>query len=489
MTERYCPLQFPTLPGLRRWLACLGWFLLGCIPIVAQPPVTSPDPASFVYIDTITIDGNRKTRPSYILRELEFAAGDSIRQSDLAAVLERNRLRLLNTALFARCDIAVRNWRAGQHVALHIQVAENWYIYPIPVFSLADRNFNVWWKEYDRSLQRVNYGINWVHNNLTGRADQLNAAAQFGYANEYRLTYKRPALNRRQTIGMQASIGYWRTREVAYMTQENKLVFRVTPQDWQLERRSLELGLTWRPGLFTTHSFIAEYRDNRIADSVASELNPAFFLRGQRHQRHASLVYQLGLDHRDIRPYPLNGWLFVLEVRKNGLLPTDNFHLFRTQAEYNRYTSFDQRFSLETAVKGRMTFPRNRPPYYNNQALGYGGNFVRGYEYYVVDGLDFGLLKNSLRINLFNRSFNLDRFVPIDAFKIIPLKLYLTVNSDFGYANDPYYAWNNPLANRVLWGYGIGLDLVAYYDKLARFEWSRNDLGDSGFFLTIKTGI
>ena len=24
---------------------------------------------------------------------------------------------------------------------------ENWYIFPIPKFELADRNFNVWWKE------------------------------------------------------------------------------------------------------------------------------------------------------------------------------------------------------------------------------------------------------------------------------------------------------------------------------------------------------
>lgn len=452
----------------------------------AQTGVHKPD---FLYLDTITIEGNRKTKPTYILRELEFKTGDSLPVKGLPDLLERNRLRLLNTSLFSRCEIVVRNWAADGHATLHIQLVEAWYLYPIPLFSLADRNFNVWLNEFDGSLRRVNYGFNLTHKNLTGHADELRAAVQFGYSNEYRVAYIRPAINRQQTLGLYASAGFWRTREVAYSTFENRLQLRVSRNDWQLERRQLEVGMTWRPKLLTTHAFRFEFNDNRVADSIAAELNPAFFLHSNRRQRNLGFVYNLVLDHRDIRPYPMKGWYMAAEIRQNGLLPGDNFHLTRLHADFSKFITFNERFSLASSLRGRTTLQRSRPPYFNNQALGYGGNFVRGYEYYVVDGLDFALVKNSLRIGLVNWTIDFGKYVPVEAFRVLPLKIFLTLNSDFGYANDPYYGIGNPLANRMIYGYGIGIDVVAYYDKLARFEYSWNDMGVGGFYITVNTGI
>ena len=71
----------------------------------------------------------------------------------------------------------------------------------------------------------------------------------------------------------------------------------------------------------------------------------------------------------------------------------------------------------------------------------------------------------------------------------MPIKVYLAFNNDLGWANDPHYAATNPLTNRLLYGYGPGLDVVAYYDKSVRFEWTWNDLGEGGFFLRINTGL
>ena len=58
-------------------------------------------------------------------------------------------------------------------------------------------------------------------------------------------------------------------------------------------------------------------------------------------------------------------------------MPADNLRLFRVFAEYDRYFSFNEKWSLETTLAGRFTAPRRQIPYFNNQALGYGGNFVR----------------------------------------------------------------------------------------------------------------
>lgn len=444
----------------------------------------------FVYIDSITMEGNRKTRPALILRELEFAPGDSLSTANLAATLERNGLRLMNLGIFNTARINVRRWDANNRVVLHITLIETWYLYPVPLFELADRNFNVWWTEFKRSLKRVNYGIDWNQLNLTGNADVLKFKTQFGYSNRYSVQYRRPNINRKQTIGFEAGISYSRAHEVAYATEGNKLRFHVNPGIWQITQFAAGGSVSWRPGLFATHRFTAEYRATKITDSIATYFNPNFFLNGDTRQRHLSLLYNLVFDYRDIRPYPLDGWLFAAELRHNGLLPGDNLRLFRAYAEFAKYFPFwEKRLSFETVLRGRTSIPRCRPPYYNNQALGYGGSFVRGYEYYVADGLDFALLKTAAHIQLFNRTYHLGKYMPLDAFRNFPLKIYLALNSDLGYANDPWYTAQNPLSNRLLWGYGFGLDVVAYYDKTLRLEWSWNDKGESGFFLRINTGF
>lgn len=444
----------------------------------------------FICIDSITIEGNRKTRPGLILRELEFGPGDTLSTRDLGATLDRNSLRLMNLGIFNTARINVRSWSPDNHVVLQISLVEAWFVYPAPIFELADRNFNVWWNEFDHSLKRVNYGLDWTQLNLTGNADILKAKLQFGYSNKYELQYRRPIINRKQTVGFEVGITYSRSHEVAFRTEGNKLQFHVNPNIWQITQLSAGGSILWRPLLFTTHRFTMEYRNTNTADSIAGFFNPDFFLENATNQRHLSLLYNLSIDYRDIRPYPLDGWLFVGELRYNGLLPGDNLRLFRAYAEFAKYFPFwEKRLSLETVLRGRFSVPRSKPPYYNNQALGYGGSFVRGYEYYVADGLDYGLLKTAFHVQLFDKTFDLGKFMPLDAFRSLPVKIYLSFNNDLGYANDPWYADTNPLSNHLLWGYGFGLDLLMWYNKSCRFEWSWNDLGENGFFLRINAGL
>ncbi|MCB0565677.1 MAG: hypothetical protein KDD01_15005, partial [Phaeodactylibacter sp.] len=63
------------------------------------------------------------------------------------------------------------------------------------------------------------------------------------------------------------------------------------------------------------------------------------------------------------------------------------------------------------------------------------------------------------------------------------------LNNDLGYTNDPYTARLNPLSNRLLWGGGIGLDIVLYYDKVIQIEYSFNDLMENGLFLHLNLNI
>lgn len=445
-------------------------------------------PPAFVYITTIDIEGNRKTRANLILRELEFSAGDSISVDHLGTTLERNSLRLMNLGIFATAAINILSWDERNRVTLQIRLQEGWYIYPAPLFELADRNFNVWWKEFGHSLRRVNYGIdlNWL--NFSGQADLLKTKLQFGYSNKYELAYRHPNVNKKQTLGLQTAIAFSRNHEIAYKTDGNKILFHTDPNRWMIKRFAFGAGLTWRPKLFVSHTFNGEYHHNRINDTIA-EMNPDFFLQRRTVQQYVSLTYNFSVDRLDIRPYPLSGWRATFEIRQNGFLPAEDLHLTRLYAEYDRYFKLTPKLSLALQSAGRLSLPRCQPPYYNNQGLGYGNNFVRGYEYYVADGLDFAIIKTGFHLEIFNRTYNLGKFMPVTAFKTFPLKVYLAFNNDVGYSNDPFYGQNNPFVNRAMYGYGLGLDIVAYYNKIARFEWSRNDLGQSGFFVRINAGF
>lgn len=468
-------------------------FLKILIPIFFCPAVLAAQADSlstpFVLIEKITIEGNKKTKAGTILRELKFAEGDSLASPTLLDQLERNRLLLLNLGIFTEANISVANWGPEGRVQLLVKVTEGWYVYPVPILSLSDRNFNVWWNEFDRSFKRVNYGLDWSQLNLTGRADALKAKLQFGFTNRYELAYRSPGLNRNRTLGLEASLSYSRAHELSYKTTANKLDFLKVRESWQIEQVLASVTLISRPKLFISQSFTLEFRDNMVSDTIAKVLNPDYFLNSDTRQRHFSAVYAASFDYRDFRPYPLKGWRAILEVRKNGLLPSDDLQLFRAFAEWDQYFSFNKWLSLELVGKVRTSLPRRKPPQSNNQALGYGGNLVRGYDYYVVDGLDFALLRTSWHWRVFDGQFRLGKFMPVKAYRKMPIKVYVAINNDLGWANDPHYAATNPLSNRLLYGYGPGLDFVLYYDKSIRCEWTWNDLGEGGFFLRVNTGL
>ena len=71
----------------------------------------------------------------------------------------------------------------------------------------------------------------------------------------------------------------------------------------------------------------------------------------------------------------------------------------------------------------------------------------------------------------------------MEQFKKSHFSLYIGVFSDMGYIIDNQNNKRNLLPNSLLWGKGIHLDYVTYYDKLLRIEFAFNHLGEKGIFL------
>mgnify|MGYP006139606093 FL=1 len=114
--------------------------------------------------------------------------------------------------------------------------------------------------------------------------------------------------------------------------------------------------------------------------------------------------------------------------------------------------------------------------------MGY-DDYVRGYEYYVVDGQSYWLSKTAAKYALIEKTTFDIPYVKMKQFNKSHYSLYLGVFSDLGYVIDNQNQEQNSINNSILWGKGIALDYVTYYDKLLRIEYSINALGEKGVFL------
>ena len=331
--------------------------------------------------------------------------------------------------------------------------------------------------------------MEFAHLNFTGQKDKLKVNFKSGYKQKYSLKYSLPFINKEQTIGLQWDFSYSRRREINYATIDNKQAFFRDGVNFIHQQFKGEMGLTYRPGLRLYHNLVVNFQQIRIGDTVAQALNPEYLTGGRTLQRFFTASYYFSYDFRDIRPYPLNGNYFVFTIRKDGFGIYGDRNGLSMTARYDQFISFTPKISVGLSVKGKVSLIRQRQPYYDNRALGFGDDFLRGYEYYIIDGLDMAYLKANLRFQLLNKEINFGKWVFIKQFRRMPIKTYLSINNNFGFANDPFDNGENFLNERLLWGGGLGIDFVLYYDKVFRVEYSFNHLLENGLFLHLNLNI
>ena len=116
---------------------------------------------------------------------------------------------------------------------------------------------------------------------------------------------------------------------------------------------------------------------------------------------------------------------------------------------------------------------------------------MRGYEYNVIDGKHFALVRSTIKFALVPEKKHSIGFIPTPKFSLIHYALYLTVFADAGYVWQPQWIGqqNNLLPETFLAGAGLGVDLVTYYDKVVRLEYAVNKSGKSGIFIHFIAGI
>jgi outer membrane protein assembly factor BamA len=371
---------------------------------------------------------------------------------------------------------------------LEITVKESFYLLPVPIFSLADRNFNVWWTEQNRSLDRINYGLFVLHRNLTGSRDPLQLMAQFGYTPKIGLSYSFPALNKSQTLGGSLSFSQSKNREIGFKTDSNLLRFFRFDDQQMIKSTQASVGLRLRPAINTTHSLTLSYSKIEISDTIAGDLNPNYLGDGRNSQRVSTISYNYSLDKRDFRPYPRSGFSISASISRNGLMKNEDVQNTPISVSYQQYLPINKTMTLELYARGRMDLSDNQNmPLNFSRGMGFGNDYLRGYELYVIDGVKMGFVRSSLRQKLFEKEADLGKYMIWKAWRKLPIEINISGNFDVGGTQNPNATLRNSYQNKTLWSYGTSLDFIFYKTMVVQVQYSITHEGKGGLFLHFRS--
>jgi outer membrane protein assembly factor BamA len=416
----------------------------------------------YIIIDSISIDGNHKTNAEVILRELDISVNDTISLDVLAARISLNEKRLISIGLFTQADINISHWNVEESKGvLSVKLKENWFIYPYILFDLADRNFDVWRREFNYSLKRVNYGIALKHTNLTGMKDFLQVKIQTGFTQKYELRYQYPYL--KNGWGYNGSFLYKSNKEVNYRTEANKPVFmRSEDERTLLKQWMISAGLYRRVNAFIFQQLQAEYNYIGTDPYVKETLNPFFLTEGKDKIRFFSADYFVRYDKRLYPLYPLGGFAGSFNLRKDGIPGLDdvNFTSLTIGIEQSwslfRPLYFTSGVNMKTTLQGRK-----RMPYVLNKAVGYYPDVLTGHQLFVSDGTDFYVHNNALKVRLYEKNYTLNKLMP-GQLRSMNTKIFMRMNFDLAYVYDPTHAEGNSYVNTWIYGYGPSIDIILY---------------------------
>lgn len=436
-----------------------------------------------IRVHDIRITGNKVTKTSIILRELDFQVNDWLDSKKVTGILNQNRNQVFNTGLFNA--VKILGIQSDSGLVVLVELTEKWYIWPYPVLTFADRNFNIWWETKD--LSRLNVGLNVHDYNFRGRAEKLKVQMTLGYTRKFAIDYEIPYLDKAKKKGLHIDLGFLSNKEIWHKAENNRLQFLFDPSNRALRHLYGTVSYLYRPALFTRHQLTFGVDDIWVSDTVLNPAQNPDFLAGQKAQQLSLiLAYTFKWDRRDIAYYPLKGHFIEANVIPRYLVQNRSMYLaLKFNAE--KFFSLGRNVFAGVGLRGKVSFPEEQP-YNLYSSLGY-KFFVRGFEPYVIDGQHFGLLQTNIKYMLFNRDITIP-MIRMGQFKKAPISLFFTLFSDAGYVSSTRFIEpQNTYQNRLLQGYGAGFDFVTYYDRVLRLEFTMNAFQRKGVYLHFTAPI
>lgn len=434
-------------------------------------------------IKEIIIFGNKKTNAAVFYRETELAKGTRVNALDSQLLVWENRLKGLG--LFNFVSVSYKS------DTITIAVKERIYTWAEPYLNYADRNGNIFLK--NRKWNRIDYGGTLHFKNINGLNHSFSITARSGYNQFFAMEYKVPFAKFNKGYAHLFKSFYMQNHEVWYKTERNELQFYSLESKIAQKNYSFIYTLAKRVNYFNRLELTYNFNYNWVDSSVVGIVgNPLYFFSAQDQMVHR-VALQYIADYRDQRDYPCAGYYFTSSIgtmavrseQKNNMIPE-----FNTKATlfYPLLKQRINRLILCGLLQGRYLF--GPISYFFSRQLGYNQEYVRGYEPYVVDGKGFVLARLALRKSLmFNKIVHLKKLMPFKNYRNVPLQIWINLYTDAGSSLHSTNSLQNSLANKPLFGSGIGFDIIAYYTAMVRMEFSLNQLKQGVFNFSFKNAF
>lgn len=468
----------------KNFVGLIIWIAIILFSIYAPYDATAQNQPQKYLIRQISFDGNDRTKDSRLLREVVVRVGDSLTLKQITKKLKDSKEHITNTGLFT--DVTTNLFfdeENHNNVRLHFTVKEGLYFIPIPIIELADRNFNVWWSEHNRDIKFLNLGLNLKLRNITGNADELDVLGQWGYDRKFIVNYESPYFDSGRKWNYNFRTYYTSNKELIYTTEDGDPQYLRDDNRFLRSEFITSMAFIFRPGLNSFYRLTFGYFHNTIEDDVF-ELNPDYFV-NQTEQRYGQIKIDYTLEKRNNKYLATEGWYVHASLARNGIKNTDQLKSWELAADIYYYHPISELWSWNQGVLARGHFSQNRFPYYNLYPLGGDQEYIRGYEYYQIEGSSVGVYKTSLMRKIIDRKINLGKAMPFTNYKKMDTKLFLSLNLDYGYVLDDYFRTSG-FVNQNLWGGGLGLNLLLYNKFSCSFEASLNQKKELGFFFHLN---
>lgn len=288
-------------------------------------------------LSSVEVVGLRDTRPFVVLRELRTKPGEPLRWD----LVERDRLRLLDLALFAEVAPRVRRDPESGRPVLVYFIRERPHVLAYPIL------------QYDPD-EGWSYGAYLSHQNFRGRAERAAVLGTLGDRKSFSIGYSVPWFFDRR-IGVGGNAFY---RDVEKPTEE-------------IRDRRRGFGLAVAPAL--SYELRTSFSGG-IEEVRTSPLHPGGPPRETRDHRWAGIVAQL--DTRDTRFRSLEGSLWRVGATEHGGPLGGTEDLLRLNADVLRVWPTGGGTALTTAT--RILWSEGPVPSYLRVNLG-GIDTLRGH--------------------------------------------------------------------------------------------------------------
>lgn len=427
-----------------------------------------------ITIRSITIRGNNKTKSYIIQRELPYHIGSVVPADSLEAYNTLGQHQIFNTSLFNEAKVeSIMVDSTTADVLIHVK--ERWYLFPLPYFRWVDRNFSQWWNQQNRSLDRVNYGVNFRQSNFTGNNDRLVIGLITGYTQQAILRYQIPFIDKKLQWGVGVGLQYYTQKEINFATIADKQAFYKADGLLRDGFRG-NASLSYRPNLFERVNIQMGMGEENITGEAflkAPNLLPTL----AKSMRYADLTIGYSKVKFDYNAYPTKGtstdFAWYQRLAKNA--PFSSFQFRKVLIHPFNKTNF-----LFTESNSQIKFLANQN-YLDQRLLGYGNLQMSGLEYYVVDGnaATIGKLAFHHKIGTITlRNPVTKKFLPE-----VQYHFWLKLFTQLGYVYSEKPLNSNKLSNTLLRTAGIGVDIISIYDFVFKIDYSVNQLGDKGLYL------